>query len=163
VLQPVPAGHPFAVLPRYMLVARFHFTVRTGVTVQVTPESGDAVRVHIVMNSVSYKLAQLPPKKDRRVKFGDLISLEPEAAASINDFLEYDKPTHLWKLGVADDVLTDAYDAPVAASGRDDEIVSAPVNALGERQHFSVDDNQPFPIYGWLALYWQESQAPLHP
>ena len=116
------------------------------------------------MNSVSYKPAQLPPKKDWRVKFGDLISLEPEAAASINDFLEYDKPTHLWLLGVADDVLTDAYDAPVAQSERDGEIVSAPVNALGGLQeYFSVDDNQPFPIYGWLALYWQESHAPLQP
>src|SRR5206468_4595615 len=66
----------------------------------------------------------------------------------------------LFHLGLQDpdDVLTDRYDAPIAASVRDGEIIRAPVNALPAGQHFSIDDNQPFPIYGWLALYWQENK-----
>ena len=58
-------------------------------------------------------------------------------------------------------ILTDIYDAPSASSPRDNQNVAAPVevNQLQSWAGQSEDDSQPFPIYGWLNVWWQEPQV----
>jgi len=62
-------------------------------------------------------------------------------------------------------ILTDIYDAPSASSPLDNQNIAAPV-AIGKVQPtagLSEDDAQPFPIYGWLNVYWQEDQLVVKP
>jgi hypothetical protein len=159
VLKPVPAGPANVARPPYVLTAMFHFTVRTGVAVQVVQNSNDSVKVLIVMNSVSYKPAKLPRKRDWRVTFDQLTQMEPAAASAIKKFKHYEQWTHLGGiLGNPKDILTDRYEAPGAVSPHDREQIRAPVNALSGGRHFSIDDNQPFPIYGFLSLQWLPTQ-----
>ena len=55
-------------------------------------------------------------------------------------------------------ILTDRYDAPRAASPLDFQNVAAPVpiNQVRQGVGFSEDDGQPFPVYGWLKVWWQD-------
>jgi hypothetical protein len=152
VLQP-PATNA---LQSWVLVCKFHFTVRTGVAVQVTPQSSDSVKVFVSMNAASYKPARLPVRRDLNVTFSELKSEQPDTAAYINGTLAAGVLTRgPFDLLLARGILTDRYDAPIAASVHDGEITSVALNALGGGQQFSIDDDQPFPVYGWLSLEWQ--------
>ncbi|WP_425147187.1 hypothetical protein [Deinococcus sp.] len=153
VLQPQPAR----AFQSSQLVCTFHFTVRSGVTVQVRAESADSVRVYVAMNAATYKPAKLPIRRDLNVSFSSLKTQAPEAADYINGALAAAFVTRgpLFGALIARGILTDRYDAPSAASIHDGEIVSAPISSLSGQPQFSVDDDQPFPVYGWLKLEWQ--------
>jgi hypothetical protein len=143
-----------------VLLTTFHFTVRTGVAVQVTRESSSSVRVRIVMNSTSYKPAALPLRSNWDVSFTEL-SKNHEAYEKINEFLEAALPDPLTNLQTVlhSSIRTDQYADPIPASIHDGEITQVTVDNLGGSQ-FSVDDSQPFPIYGWLSLEWQDRGPP---
>ena len=156
-----PVAQPVATsaLQGSQLVCTFHFTVRSGVVVQVTREGTDAVRVYVSMNPVTYKPAPLPIRHDLNISFSDLKKLEPDTAAYVNGALAVGVATRgPFDALIARGILTDRYDAPIPASVHDGEIVSLPVNALGGQTQFSVDDTQPFPVYGWLKLEWQNAR-----
>jgi hypothetical protein len=58
-------------------------------------------------------------------------------------------------------ILTDIYDAPSASSPLDNQNVAAPI-AIDQLQAWagvSEDDAQPFPLYGWLNVWWQDQQV----
>lgn len=146
------------------LVCTFHFTVRSGVVVQVSREGGDTVRVWVSMNAASYKPATLPVRHDAQISLADIKANKAEAAQTIDQFLA---ANYLTKVGLglqgaalaawlqSQGITYDRYAAPLAASIHDGEIIESRVEALGSGQQFSVDDDQPFPIYGWLRLEWQ--------
>jgi hypothetical protein len=138
----------------------FHFTVRSGVVVHVV-NSGDAVTVHVVMNDNINKRAPLPPRHDVSISREDLKRMDPRAGQL---YLAKEVVSGLGSFGVgaallAKGVLTDRYDAPYAHSSHDSEITKVPVNSLSGNTPYSVDDSQPFPIYGWLTLTWQRAGA----
>jgi hypothetical protein len=57
--------------------------------------------------------------------------------------------TYIFSLGI----LTDLYDAPTASSPGDSQNVAGPIiNQLPTAGLFE-DDQQPFPLYGWLDVY----------
>ena len=154
------AGHMAAETAADRLMVSFHFTVRTGVAVQVV-NSGDAVTVNIVMNSNVNKRAPLPPRHDVSVSREDLKRMDPRAGEL---YLAREIRSGIETLGVgaallAKGVLTDRYDAPYAHSAHDSEIIHVPVDSLSGTRHFSVDDSQPFPIYGHLTLTWERGGA----
>jgi len=62
-------------------------------------------------------------------------------------------------------ILTDIYDAPRASSPLDNQNVAAPVSVdqLQPWAGLAEDDTQPFPIYGWLNVWWQEEQIVSEP
>ena len=139
------------------LVTRFHFTTRTGVAVQVTQENKDSVRVYVVINGDAYKPARLPVRHDQNITFDQIKKWAPELKKKI-DLLLIGVDILRFPVGfiISKGILTDLYDAPVAASIHDGEINVSPVDTVGSIQkQFSVDDDQPFPIYGWLSLEWQ--------
>ena len=138
-----------------VLAVKFHFTVRTGVAVQVIQQGKDSVKVFVAMNAVNFKAPRLPVRHDFNVSFSDLKTEEPDTAAYINGALAVGGFTRgAFDLLIARGILTDRYDPPIAASVHDGEIISTTANALGGKQ-FSVDDDQPFPVYGWLSLEWK--------
>jgi hypothetical protein len=142
------------------LIVSFHFTVRSGVAVQVV-NSGDAVTVHVVMNGNTNKRPALPARHDVTISREDLKRMDARAGLL---YLGKEVVTGIETGGVGAyllgrGVLTDRYDAPYAHSSHDSEVTTVPVDSLSGNTPYSVDDSQPFPIYGWLTLRWQRAGA----
>jgi hypothetical protein len=103
--------------------------------------------------------AALPAKHDLTVQWsqlGDKYSYVIDAL-QIADILTLDIASALI---LNRGILTDIYDPPSASSPLDNQNVAAPVD-IGHLQAwagFSEDDKQPFPIYGWLNVWWQDEQ-----
>jgi hypothetical protein len=157
VRPPTPAGpvSPAAgVLPRKLMVS-YHFTHRAGVAVQVFDAGNGQVGIIIVLGDLNP--APLPPKHDLTVQWsqlGDDYSYVIDAL-QIADLLTL-KVASAFILNRG--ILTDIYDPPSASSPLDNQNVASPV-AIDQVQPWaglSEDDNQPFPIYGWLNVWWQE-------
>jgi hypothetical protein len=142
--------------PADKLSVSFHFTVRTGVTVQLLDDTAnDAVGVLITMNNVNYTPAPLPQKSDWNITMDELKQLQPEAASVYQDVIFGSLLANPFAAPVlARGLLTDRYEVPAASSARDSEVTTVAVNQLGGGPHFSVDDGQPFPIYGFLDVRW---------
>jgi hypothetical protein len=113
----------------------------------------DTVGILIVLGDLNP--APLPPKHDLTVAWDALGDLYPFAigALEIEDILTGDiASAFILNRGI----LTDRYEDPRASSPLDNENVAAPVN-IDELQSgvgVSEDDTQPFPIYGWLNVWW---------
>jgi hypothetical protein len=147
------------------LMVRFHFTVRSGVTVQVF-HSNDTAGVLISMNDVAYTAAPLPPRQDVNVTIDDLDRLQPGLGPTIRNVLVgaavgggliLGDPASLAVLAgvLAQGVRTDVYSPPQPPNVPDSAIISVPIDQLPSAdQHFTVEDTQPFPIYGFLDVSW---------
>lgn len=165
------AGDPMSAVAADRLMASFHFTVRTGVTVQVA-NIGDAVSVNIVMNSNLHKRVALPPKHDFFVtremlaeqdsRAGDLYKVEAldtvlfggvGGGAVVGGLVG----SGIEKSILEDGILTDKYDAPVAPPNV--QMISVPVDSLHGNTPVSVDDGQPWPLAGTLTLTWERGGA----
>jgi len=155
-VQPPPRKGLTATALQHLTVT-CHFTHRAGVAVRVFDAGNNTVGVLIVLGNLNP--AALPPKHDLTVQWDQLGSKYSYVidALQILDILTLDwAPAVILNRGI----LTDIYDAPSASSPLDNQNVAAPV-PIGQIQPAagsSEDDNQPFPIYGWLNVYWQEEQ-----
>lgn len=153
VKPPVPRSH-LGVTPQRLTV-NFHFTHRTGVAMQVFDAGNDTVGLIMVLGDLNP--AKLPPKRDLTVQWSELGSEYSWVidALQIVDILTLDIASAII---LNRGILTDRYDAPVASSPLDNQNVAAAVgiDQLQPGVGFSEDDGQPFPIYGWLNVYWQE-------
>jgi hypothetical protein len=137
------------------LTVSYHFTHRQNVAVQVFEAGDDTVGIIIVLGDLNP--AQLPPKHDWTVQWSDLGS----EYKWIIDGLEIEDLLNLNILSaiiLRRGILTDRYDPPNAASPLDNQNVvnGVTANNLQAWAGLSEDDTQPFPIYGWLNVYWQE-------
>ena len=138
-------------------MVNYHFTHRAGVALQVFDAGNDTVGIVIVLGDLNP--AKLTPKNDWNIPWGDLGS---EYAWFIGILQGLDllfDPFGLYILSLG--ILTDRYDAPVAASPGDNQNVAGPV-PVDQLQSWAgsfEDDTQPFPLYGWLNVYWQQEQV----
>jgi hypothetical protein len=160
VKPPVPRPH-LGVTPQRLTV-NFHFTHRTGVAVQVFDAGSDTVGIIIVLGDLNP--AKLPPKHDLTVQWSELGKEYSWVidALEIADLLTLDIASAI----ILDrGILTDRYDAPSASSPLDNQNVAASVgiDQLQAGVGFSEDDNQPFPIYGWMNMFWQETGVVVGP
>jgi hypothetical protein len=152
--------------PNDKLIVSFHFTVRTGVAVQVigpgTIFSGtDAVGVIISMNDVGYTGPPLPTRQVINLSMDDLGKANPEARQAYEEGIITAAGAAITGLTnpaaaalLAQGVTTDRYSAPVAASPRDSELTITPATDIAGPTPFSVDDGQPFPVYGFITVEW---------
>jgi hypothetical protein len=144
-----PPGPPN---PGDRLVADYHFTVRSGVRVQLA-DAGDAIRVWVIFDETDYRPAALPTRYDRDIHFGDDPdgTLE-EVMSGLTIVAGFAGPEEQAALGIifARGIRTDRRDTPQATSPRDGEVYSFPETTTS----VSVDNNQPFPIYGWVNARW---------
>jgi hypothetical protein len=156
VKPPVPRRQ--IALPQQKLTVAFHFTHRTGVAVQVYDAGNDTVGVVIVFGDLNP--AKLPPKHDQTVSWGQLGDDYPLVieGLAIADILTLNiAPAIILNLGI----LTDSYDAPLAQSPLDNQNIATPVaiDELHPGVGMSEDDAQPFPLYGWMNVFWQDVQV----
>jgi len=162
-VQPPPRKHvsPIA-FPLQRLMVSYHFTHRTGVAVQVFDAGNGTVGIIIVLGDLNP--APLPPKHDLTVQWDQLGSKYSYIidALQIADILTLDIASALI---LNRGILTDIYDAPSASSPLDNQNIAATVriDQLQPWAGLSEDDTQPFPIYGWLNVWWQEEQLVVKP
>jgi hypothetical protein len=143
--------------PPPQLMVSFHFTHRKGVAAEVYDAGNGTVGIIIVLGDLNP--APLPRKHDLTVSWEQL----GERYAFVVDLLEiWDILTLniLSAIFLARGILTDIYDPPSASSPLDNQNVAAPV-AIDQLPHwagFSEVNTQPFPIYGWLNVWWEPQQ-----
>jgi hypothetical protein len=160
-VQPPPQKHGGPLqLPQQLLVS-FHFTHRTGVAIRVYDAGNGTVGIIIVLGDLNP--ATLPPKHDLTVQWselGDKYSYVIDAL-QIADILTLDIAS-AWILNRG--ILTDIYDSPQASSPLDNQNVvnAAAIGALPQEAGLSEDDKQPFPLYGWLDVWWERSGVIAH-
>jgi len=136
------------------LIVNFHFTYRQGVAVRVYNAGNDTVGVIIVLGDLNP--APLTPKHDVTVdwdQLGSEYSWIIDGLQIADILLGKELSAIILNRGI----LTDHYDAPSASSPGDFQNVAAPVSIdrLQPSAGFFEDDRQPFPIYGWMNVYWQ--------
>jgi hypothetical protein len=156
-VQPPPRKPRRPFDPPQQLMVSFHFTHRKGVAVQVFDAGNGTVGIFIVLGDLNP--ASLPPKHDLTVQWnqlGDEYSYVIDLL-QIADILTLDI---LSAIILNRGILTDIYDAPSPSSPLDNQNVAAPVgiDQLQSWAGLSEDDGQPFPIYGWLNVWWQDEQ-----
>jgi hypothetical protein len=155
--RPTPTSH---------LRASYHFTVRSGVSVTVGSTGyDDELLVTVSMNSDEYKPADLPQRHNVHVSWdgphGLLAGFPDEGKRTLIQGI-------MGAAGVLDPAVgivwgngfdTDRYDLPAPSSQYDNEnvvrnavVTNSGVNATNSG--YSVDDGQPYPIYGWITLQW---------
>ena len=160
-VQPPPRKHVGpggGVLRPQQLMVSFHFTHRTGVALRVFDAGNGTVGIVIVLGDLNP--ARLPAKHDLTVQWDQLGSKYSYVidALQIVDILTLDiASAFILNRGI----LTDIYDAPNASSPLDNQNVTAPVgiDQLQPWAGVSEDDTQPFPVYGWLNVWWQDQQV----
>jgi hypothetical protein len=156
-VQPPPLKHIDPTRPPPRLTVSYHFTHRAGVAIQVFNAGNGAVGIAIVLGDLNP--ATLPPKHDLTVQWSQLGAKYSYVidALQIADILTLDiLPAIILNRGI----LTDIYDAPSASSPLDNQNVAVPVGVdqIQSWAGLSEDDNQPFPIYGWLNVWWREQE-----
>lgn len=160
-VQPPPQKR-VVVGPPQRLMVNFHFTHRTGVAVRVFDAGNGTVGLIIVLGDLNP--APLPPKNDLTVQWAQLGAKYSYVidALQIADLLTLDIASAII---LNRGILTDIYDAPTPASPLDNQNVAGPVgiDQLQSWAGLSEDDTQPFPIYGWLNVWWQEDEIVAEP
>jgi hypothetical protein len=162
-VQPPPRKYVNPVeVPQQRLMVSFHFTHRAGVAVQVFNAGNDTVGIIIVLGDLNP--SPLPPKQDLTVQWSQLGSKYSYVidALQITDLLKGDFASAII---LNRGILTDIYDSPSASSPLDNQNIAAPlgIDQFPTSAGVSEDDSQPFPIYGWLNVWWQEIQIVSEP
>jgi hypothetical protein len=142
---------------------RFHFTVRRGVALQVFRAESDGVGVIVSMNDAEYSAAALPPSHQQKYSLDQLNVLPPglgqsiktkllAAAIPLAPFTPDPLAIQVTAAVLNKGVLTHAYDPPKAWTQQDSLMATFPLDGLPPQTPVTVDDGQPFPIYGWLDV-----------
>ena len=143
------------------LAISFHFTVRTGCSVEVTSD-GSAVNVFVAMNSIGYTPQALPARTDVTVS-REQLSQENQDAKDAFDKADTvsDLKLVLGPLGITwgslDGVRTDAYpDLNDNVLSRGGAVVAASPANIPAGAGTTTNDTQPYPVTGWLEVEWQD-------
>jgi hypothetical protein len=176
VRPPAPKTTVIGVAPQRHLSLSYHFTVRTGVAVQITSSAADTVDVWVALNSANYSAPPLPHNAGYRYSQSQL-EANPDVG---NDYWEVEALSaaiHALLPGTviasaviaaffARGVQGDFYDSqtnavnPLTTSGAVTNITTSNIQA---NAGVTVDDNQPYPVTGWLEVKWVENQVVAEP
>jgi hypothetical protein len=167
----------------YTLMLSCGFTVRSGIDVWVT-DGGNCVVVTVKMDSNRYPTPPQPQKRPYTLwlppvldwinevhpdpQDGEVLGADSRQAelikAALEDAMNQAKLLPLnvshFKDVINKGILMDVYQAPLPRSLHDDDnaIYDVPVAGMEVMSPVTVDDSQPFPIYGWMLLRWVKKQ-----
>jgi hypothetical protein len=132
------------------------------VAVRVFDAGDDSVGIFIVLGDLNP--AKLPPKHDFEVDWDQIQGGKYNWIIDVLQLVDLILDP-IGALVLERSILTDRYDAPVAASPLDFQNVAGPmpISQVDQWVGFSEDDDQPFPIYGWMNVYWEERQIVAEP
>jgi hypothetical protein len=164
IIRPPPQARTIVHPPLGRLHVSFQFTVRTGCSVQVISTSSGSVDVFIVMNHAGYTPPFLPKRNDRSWSKSELEDLNSRAGDAyrwgegISAVIQGVLGTGVIGIAVVEailnrDILSDQYDVTGVRSVNILD-VSHPVSAFADSIPFGqgviTNNNQPYPIFGWL-------------
>ena len=152
---------------KFRLEVSYQFTVRSGCAVQVLSTAEGQVDVIVVLNSAGYNPPKLPNRRDRNYSRQELDGLSKGSGTKI---LELDAlmtalglltggPIDAVKVAavLSTGIKTDEYDSlpevNILDAGR---AVNAYADSIPAGKGITVNDEQPYPIYGWLTTKWVE-------
>jgi hypothetical protein len=154
-----------ALTPR--LECSYHFTVNGACQVQVIPSPADpgSVLVILRLNSAGYPALPEPPSTMQPVNIDTLVNDAKAAGIDIGwlaDTWSKIKEAQGWVgsifggSGSTGDVQFRTFAAP-QMSRTQDGVNVVPFTPLPQLPSSSqaTDNSQPFPVYGWLKLFWQ--------
>ncbi len=156
------------VLPAPPLAVSYQFTVRSGCAVEVIQTESDTVEVFITFGHGTSS-PPLPPRHDRTWTKDDLAAIDSEATAAflgvelISGLIQAVSPLHGSIVGAAvvEEILgrgikTSEYDTGPL---RNVNILDASHVVATATNGVVTDDNQQYPISGWLELSWMSPQT----
>jgi hypothetical protein len=157
-VQPPPLKHVGPIVTPHTLMVSFHFTHRAGVVTRVFDAGNGTVGIIIVLGDMNP--AALPRNQGQTVEWSQLQTLEEAIyiGLEIADILTLKIASAvILALGIS----TDLYEEPSASSPLDNQNIAAPVaiDQLAVGAGDAEDDGQPFPIYGWLNVWWEPPQV----
>jgi hypothetical protein len=145
---------PVKSLPNKRLFVSYHFTVRTGVAVQLfnVGDTDGTIMITVVFNDAAYKPATLPTKTNWNISLNEIKQHEnlgpyiegAQAGATLlgNKFVAY-----VLQKGVD----TDRYQFPTVV---DPPNTTIDASKLPANTRVSINDAQPFPIRGSVEVKW---------
>lgn len=147
------------------LAVSFHFTVRSGIAVQVFSSTQDTVDVMVTVNSADkrFRAPALPTKKAHIYTPDELKALNGEVS-SIEDWINAAAILLPLNVGIADVVLNRGVEGDQYASQENAVDMLTQTNAVqnGDPAHLpanagiTVNDNQPYPVTGWMEVKWSK-------
>jgi hypothetical protein len=163
---PIPGGSP-PDPTTYKLTMSFQFTVRSGCAVQVISTANDAIDVLVVLNQVGYTPPALPQRIEHTWSREDLDALSSGTgiailvldalAGGIESLVGGTVGVLEVERVLSKGIKTDAYgpipDVDILDSSNAISNVSADQIPAGAG--IRVNDDQPYPIYGWLEARWE--------
>jgi hypothetical protein len=152
------------------VLVQYHFITRTGVSVFLYGAENNGVRIVVRMDDATYTVPPKPRKQDWSWGIYDIAKLNADAGAVLIAMTFGSIAVGDLYAGVVfgRGILADRYAAPVAISDHDSEMQTVyqdqidkdfivyPAGSGRPRPlaASTIDDNQPFPVYGWLSLVW---------
>ena len=148
----------------------FQFTVRSSCAVQVSSD-GAAVDVFVALNATSYQPPPLPPKQKVRwtleqlqaMTGGDVVGAAEEAKWDWRFVLPHlivDLGLGLLRAAsiIQEGILTSQYDVAQLLGtrllDRSRAMIGASPTTIPPNKGIVRNDNQPFPVHGWLEAKW---------
>jgi hypothetical protein len=162
VRPPPPAGALAGGLANAALQVSYHFTVRSGVGVQVLLSDRDTIEVNVVLNSAGYQPPALPPNPGIRYSPAELEALNGEVK-TIYEVADIALPVigaalgeavkEILNRGVQADIYTQQ-DGGFDILSHDGAVVDVLASNIAPNAGITVNDAQPYPVTGWLEVKW---------
>ena len=135
------------------LLLSYHFTVRSGVVTTVEKVvNQDAVKVTVSLTNTGMQ-TNPPPSHDVNVQISDLGWDKEKPIVGLGSLNPLAGPV------IAKGLVTNRYDLPRPNSIHDSEnvVTNVVVDQItpAQARQTSLDDSQPYPIYGWITLRWE--------
>jgi hypothetical protein len=156
---------PIVVTATQHLVVSFHFTIRTGCAVEVTANDNSSVRVFVTINSVGYTPPPLPKRNDLVFSLEEInndlnLSFGYEVLgglAGILNIVADPKGAAVIARGVLTDSYTPLPDVAFSHTSSSDVVLNASPGAIPAGKGITVDNNQPYPITGWVEVGYAQT------
>jgi hypothetical protein len=170
VRPPPPAGALAGGLATAALQVSYHFTVRSGVGVQVLVSDRETIEVNVVLNSAGYQPPPLPPnpgirysKADLEAQNGEVKTIYevadivlPLVAAALGGVVGAaleEAVAQILDRGVQADIYT-PQDGAVDILSHNGAVVDLLASNIAPNAGITVNDSQPYPVTGWLEVKW---------
>jgi hypothetical protein len=162
VRPPILPNALYGVPNKYELFAEYQFTVRDGISIQIAPDGSNGVLVTVVMNDVNFKKDENTlslKRKDYPITpniIGQLDNTYGQLFKGVVGGTVFINPNPAAAIIINKGFLSDLYEPLTIPNNAITHKVF--VKNLKSNTPVTVNNTQPFPIYGFLNLSWKKEQ-----